>query len=457
MEFHAVIFCGKGSGLSPISAVKETGVPKALLPVANRPMIQYVLEWCDRAPFRQITIFTETNTLGKISKFVDTYKESRDPDLARTSPIECIGADASTTGLILSQHKDHILKNTQNFVLLPCDFITDVPPQVLVEVFRGQENNNIGLSVCYNNSFENIDTNKVLKSNYTMYSAQNGQSVLLDLYSKDSVALSKFLKIRTHLLWRYPNTQVSTNLLDSFIFFGDARLFKMLDEHADGLTTNKAAIKIKRDLARRSWRHSVEKEMMGLFILPANSTFARCNNLPVYMEANRYILKLQARDNTSVQKPKTEKPKNTATVGADSKVGEETVLGERTSVKRSVIGNRCKIGNKCRITACVLLDGVVLEDDIQLENCIIGTNTQIGAGTRLVNCNVEGSYAVGHKVSLKGETLTNLQLDLEDEESSYGAIEETSSEDDSDGSGGSNYDDESFEEEEYDEDIFDRT
>ncbi|KAH3670752.1 hypothetical protein OGAPHI_001268 [Ogataea philodendri] len=461
MEFHAVIFCGKGSSLSPISAVKETGVPKALLPVANKPMIQYVLEWCDKAPFRQITIFTETHTLARISKFVDTYKESRDSDLAQTSPIECIGADASSTGVILNQYKGHILKNTGNFVLLPCDFITDVPPQVLVEVFRGQDYNNIGLSICYNNSFENIDANKVLNSNYTMYSKQNSQLVLLDLCSKGSVALSKFLKIRTHLLWRYPNTQVSTALLDSFIFFGDSRLFKLLEDQKNGLISSNSATKIKRDLARRSWKHSTKQEAVGLFILPEKSTFARCNNLAVYAETNRHVLKLHAKESNttaSTQKPKekADKPKNLATVGADSLVGDNTELGERTSVKGSAIGNNCKIGNKCRLTACVVLDGVVIEDDVSLQNCTIGENARIGAGSRLVNCNIEGAYVVGSKVNLKGETLTNLEIGLEDEDGSFEAIDDDSDEDDSE-DGESGYDDESFEEEEYDDDIFDRT
>ena len=72
-----MIFCGKGSSLSPFSSVKDTGTSKALLPVANRPMIEYVLEWCDQAPFKTVTVVCGTDALAGIGKVVDTYKEKR--------------------------------------------------------------------------------------------------------------------------------------------------------------------------------------------------------------------------------------------------------------------------------------------------------------------------------------------------------------------------------------------
>lgn len=51
MEFHAVILCGTGKNLSPLSSVRENGLPKALLPVANKPMLSYPLSWCEKAGF----------------------------------------------------------------------------------------------------------------------------------------------------------------------------------------------------------------------------------------------------------------------------------------------------------------------------------------------------------------------------------------------------------------------
>ncbi len=441
MEFNAVIFCGKGSSLSPFSSVKDTGTSKALLPVANRPMIEYVLEWCDQAPFKTVTVVCGTDALAGIGKVVDTYKEKRGEELNSTSTLSCLSSGGATTGSVLNEiMKTQKFLYRRNLVILPCDFITDVPPQVFIEIYRENSDENLGLAISYKNLFENIDS-KVLKTNYTVYANdENGNGVLLDMYSKPFVAMTKFLKIRTQMLWRYPETKVSMKLLDSFIFFVNSKLFDIVESKGEQFITSRSTNKIKRDIARRSWSHSSKKETVGLFILPEGSLFLRCNNLAVYMEANRYILKQHARNtniagaNAAVQKSK-EGGKNSANVGADCIVGQSTELGVRTSVKRSVVGNNCKIGKNCRISACIVLDHAEIGDDVHLENCIIGKKAKLESRCKLVNCNVEGCYIVGKGVSLKGETLTNISLDeFDNGEKEIGAIDseggESGSEDD---------------------------
>jgi translation initiation factor eIF-2B subunit gamma len=51
MECTAIILCGEGSRLSPFSAVRASGTAKALLPVDNKPLIGYGLDWCEKANF----------------------------------------------------------------------------------------------------------------------------------------------------------------------------------------------------------------------------------------------------------------------------------------------------------------------------------------------------------------------------------------------------------------------
>ena len=45
--FQAVILCGPGVSLTTFTANPED-FPKALVPIANRPMVWYPLEWCYR-------------------------------------------------------------------------------------------------------------------------------------------------------------------------------------------------------------------------------------------------------------------------------------------------------------------------------------------------------------------------------------------------------------------------
>ena len=463
MEFNAVIFCGDGHNLVPLTSPGESRVPKALLPVANKPLIEYVLEWCDQAPFRSVNIICTMKNEKALGDVIRKYDAARDTELRNSSPLKLYTSELKNTGEIMNEifpiKEDS--SNEDSYVILPCDFITDVPPQVFIEIYRGNSDENVGLSIFYNNIFETVDK-KVLKNNYTVYSDQdNGNTVLLDMYSKDFVTIDKFLKVRTQLLWRYPSTLVSTKLLDSFIFFMNHKCRK--GEFNKGIDTNKSVNKIKRDLARNSWKHSNSQSTIGLFALPKNALFVRINNLAVYMETNRQFLKEHARTNNSNNNGNSNAPANkaAANIGADCMIGERCDLGERTTIKRCVIGNNVKIGKKCRISASIILDGVIIEDEVHLENCIIGKNVKIELKSKLVNCNVEGSYTVGRNVNIKGETLKNLSMDelsdsgvfyedsgddSHDHGHGHGA-ESDDSEYSSDGSGSDDgYDDEGFEE-----------
>ncbi|ONH74554.1 hypothetical protein CAS74_002377 [Pichia kudriavzevii] len=454
MEFNAVVFCGDGQNLGPLTSPGESRIPKALLPVANKPLIEYVLEWCDQAPFKSVNLVTDMKNEKMIAEVITAYNSKRNLELRNSSPVKLFTSELKSTGAILNDIfpvKEEDEYEEENYIILPCDFITDVPPQVFIEVYRGNSDENMGLSVFYYNCLENIDK-KVLKSNYTVYSNQeNGNSVLLDMYSKDFVTIDKFLKIRTQLLWRYPTTSISTKLLDSFIFFMNGKC-RTTNKNNEDIETSRSINKVKRDLARNSWKHSSGKSTIGMFALPRNAFFVRVNNLPVYMEVNRHYLKEFAKSGN-----RTNATKGSANIGVDCLVEEDAEIGERTTVKRSVIGKDVKIGKKCRISASVILDGVTIEDEVQLENCIIGKNVKIEYRGKLVNCNVEGSYTVGKNVNLKGETLKNLNLDeLSDGGVFYeGSEDETTDESGSEG-GVSEYDDEGFEEEEYEDDIFAR-
>jgi len=45
--FQAIILCGPGASFSTFTSSPDE-IPKAMLPIANRPMLWYPLEWCYR-------------------------------------------------------------------------------------------------------------------------------------------------------------------------------------------------------------------------------------------------------------------------------------------------------------------------------------------------------------------------------------------------------------------------
>ncbi|AMD21099.1 HEL182Cp [Eremothecium sinecaudum] len=500
MNFQAFILCGKGSKLSPFSDTRgDRGVPKALLPVANRPMIEYVLDWCDQAQFKEINIVANLEDIEIIREGIqgvlqlreqcfellsNSVSNSHTHYLRKPANVNFIGSRCDVTGEILQ--KELLKTITGDFVLLPCDFVTNIPPQILIDQYLNRDHNSLAMSVYYKNVFENIDK-KQIKKFFTIYTDNEdniNQPVLLDIYSSDDVEKTKYLKIRSQMLWRFPNSTVSIKLLNSYIYFCSHELKSLLLEDAvagsvdgdtndteeentknnstlirpsyfkkknklikDPINCRKSLAKIFRDLARRSWQHSKTRETISIFILPDVGSFIRSNNLSAYMEANRCILKIKS---TSTNQTAATTASSSA-IGADSVVGSNCVILEKTNVKRSVLGNNCKIGNRCRIVGSILFDGVEIEDDVTLENVILGKFSKIGKKSKMTNCYVEGYYSVQPKSLLKGETLANIYL--EDE----GGFDDDMSTTDESNGGTTDYSEEYYDEEEYEDDgLFER-
>lgn len=457
MEFHAVILCGPGKALNPFSKVRATGTVKALLPIANKPMIEYVLDWCAKAFFPKITIVCDELSTEDIEAALSVYKsrvalqpDGEDDSRQSNQFLDLIQvlelATASSGDVLRLLSKNNVVDPLEHFVLLPCDFITNLPPQVLIEAYRSRLETDIGLLCYYKNQLDIEDKkNKIFPKNYTIFAdLPSGQSQLLDYYSAEDVDFHKALKIRTQLAWNYPNSTVSTKLLNSSIFFGSAKeIFDLFERYLEKFTklyfSNRPLIKVIRDLARLSWQSTSCKNTIGFMLVPTQAQFTRSNNLPVLLEANRYSLKLQAQANAG--RNTGPKDKLAANVGADAMVGENNELGEKTNVKRTVVGNNCKIGKRVKLTGSIILDNAIIEDDVALENCIVGHDVTIRSKSKLVSCYVESTHEVAKGTQVKGDTLLCLSLEGLDVEDGESAIESSLEE----SSSGSDYDD--FEEE----------
>ncbi|AAS50252.1 AAL114Cp [Eremothecium gossypii ATCC 10895] len=464
MNFQAFVFCGKGLKLAPFSNTRgDKGMPKPLLPVANRAMLEYVLDWCDQAQFKEINIVVDEGDEEVMQEGLAGFMQFREECydvlsknvggfhthyLRKPAPIQFIGAKSEFTGEILQQ--ELLERITGDFVLLPCDFITNIPPQIFLDQYLNRDHDSLAMAVYYQNAFENIDK-KQIKKFFTVYTDNEDsmkQPVLLDIYSREDVEKTKYLKMRSQMLWRYPNSTVSVKLLNSYIYFCSHELVHLLstDDSAvaadsdgsdsedevgsrnpnqirpsyfrnktkmvkDPMNGRKSFAKLFRDIARRSWQHSRPRETVSIFIMPDVGIFIRANNLSAYMEANRYILKIKSAS-TSHTVPVTG---SSSAIGADSVIGASCTILGKTNVKRSVVGANCKIGNRCRIVGSILLDGAEIDDEVTLENVIVGKFGKVGKKTKLTNCYVEGYYSVAPRTVLKGETLANIYIEGENE------------------------------------------
>ena len=591
MRMQAFIFCGRGHNLSPFTnptrdgslnaygngpnddsdeasdggdGTAGTGVnisldpmephlPKALLPIAGKPMIEYVIDWCDQADLTEINIVAPADELSLIKSGLHSFLQMRDQQfetiaehlsshahhLKKPRKIKFITSKSSLTAELLQKELLPLIHG--DFILLPCDFITDIPPQILFSQFLNRDPENLALSVFFKYPADSLAASDKNAPNYYIVYSENRHTekspILLDAYSKKEVTNAKSLKVRTRMLWKYPNATVSKKLINSFIYLcsydvkillskpdqnvevssatlasdgssssitnitsdtdtslllsddsprpttkssvsrpnsmtitkstGITRVLakngsstsninnnqsyrgnsfttnatnmasgtnatatnettprsrtksksshKILNDPTaiypaifnkpnklikDRINTRAPLAKLFRDLSRRSWRHSTDRETIAMYILPEQSTFIRTNTLVSYTDANRFILKIKA--NSSAL---TTTVAASATIGADAVVDATCQLAEKSSVKLSAIDALCRIGKKCRVSGSVLMSGVVVEDECVLENVIVGPNAKIGSKSKLSNCYVEGGIVIPSKSVLKNETL----------------------------------------------------
>lgn len=412
MDLAAVILCGEGKRLHPIASVRS-GVPKALLPVANKPLISYTLEWTERLFFSKIIVVAQGQRGDEIRNYVEEEYQHRS-----ATPIEVAQTNNQFTGEIITSLAPKI---HGDFVILPCDFITgNVDPQAILKMYYNRDQDGVLISgVYYKNNVETIEK-KALSIDYLVHTPLTGKDPkLLDVYTKEWVQDHKGLELRSSMMWKYPATVVSTNILNASIYLCSHRVLDLVgsrnvtDDQEDSTinVTGKSWVQVVRDFARRSWRHKSKCEEVWVHLLSSETTFIRANNLSAYLEANRYIMKQHA---AQAGRPGTKGAAGSGSggsVGSDSLVGNDTTLGQRTTVKRTVVGNNCTIGNKCRITGCVILDGVNIQDDVMLENCLIGKQANIGTKAKLTGVNVEGGYQVLTGFQAKNETLQNVNIE----------------------------------------------
>lgn len=262
--FQALILCGPGVGLSTFTSVPKE-FPKALVEIANRPMVWYVLDWCYRAGVTDITLITPRESKATLAAALAqephlTSLPSPSPDLLAPKNLEF---DTATAEILRLPEVQKVIRS--DFILLPCDLICDIQGETFLDTYLtsiggiggagittadydpkrpltagpGGESSGRrgGLSIWYNtqNREESVKKeecdfmctaklNLELQSKISKTSAKSGtirnlvwampMSELLEQAEND-----KSWRIRSSLLRKHGNVKVLTRYRDAHIYF----------------------------------------------------------------------------------------------------------------------------------------------------------------------------------------------------------------------------------------------
>ncbi|KAF2725622.1 hypothetical protein K431DRAFT_215523 [Polychaeton citri CBS 116435] len=129
---QALIFCGPGVSLNSFTSSPKD-LPKSLVPIANRPMVWYPLDWCYRMGINGITLITPAESAGSLEASLATNPALT--SLPNPKPeILAPKALTQTTGtaeiLTLPEVQKAI---TSDFIILPCDLISELDGSSLVQ------------------------------------------------------------------------------------------------------------------------------------------------------------------------------------------------------------------------------------------------------------------------------------------------------------------------------------
>ncbi|KAF2481027.1 eukaryotic translation initiation factor-like protein subunit eIF2B-gamma [Neohortaea acidophila] len=122
---QALILCGPGSSLSTFTS-NPADFPKAIVPIANRPMVWYPLDWCYRMGVSDITLVTPPESLSALESALATNPALT--SLPSPKPLVLAPAELTqTTGTAQLLRLPEVQKIiTSDFVVLPCDLISEL-------------------------------------------------------------------------------------------------------------------------------------------------------------------------------------------------------------------------------------------------------------------------------------------------------------------------------------------
>ncbi|KAI1656258.1 nucleotide-diphospho-sugar transferase [Daldinia decipiens] len=131
---QALILCGPGSSFPTFTSNPDEN-PKALLPIANRPMVWYPIDFCYRTGITNITLVCPPSAADAITTALNTNPFLTGLPHPRPDLVAPSGLDQNTgTAEILRLPEIRELI-TSDFVVLPCDLVCELGGDKLLQAW----------------------------------------------------------------------------------------------------------------------------------------------------------------------------------------------------------------------------------------------------------------------------------------------------------------------------------
>ncbi|WOL15870.1 hypothetical protein Cni_G24651 [Canna indica] len=454
MDFEVVVLAGGASrSLSPLVSQE---VPKALLPVANRPVLSYVLELLEAGNLKDLIVVVEGEDAALLvgGWISGAYVDRLHVEVA--SVPEGVG-----TAGALRAVASYLTAN--DVLIISGDLVTDVPPGAVAATHRkhgaavtallcpapvsgpsdsgtsgGKEKakkpvrcNIVGLDPTRQyllHMATGAEVDKDIRVQKSILRAVGQMEIRADLMDAHMYAFKrtvlqdileqkdKFHSIRQDILPYLIRTQMNSEVSDNGLVNSESRSDRLssqsdlrwLSHHREIAPssfqeTYSSSVKLPPD-ARKTHKCCA-------YIANESKYCARLNSIQAFSDINRDVIgeashlsgySFSAQNN--IIHSSAELGSKT-TVGPQCMLAEGSKLGDKCSVKRSVIGRHCRIGSNVKIANSVVMNHVTIEDGCSIQGSVICSNVQLQERVVLKDCQVAAQYVVTTGSEHKSESL----------------------------------------------------
>ncbi|KAH9929545.1 UDP-3-O-glucosamine N-acyltransferase [Epithele typhae] len=241
-EFIAVVLAGFGHELSPLTSDQgEEPSPKALLPIANKPMLEYPLSWLEKSGVSDVLLICPTSHRSAMSNYIQSDVSSVFPTLRiDLQPYEESRDMADGTCTLLRHFSSRI---QSDFILLPCDFVP--PPSLslahLLNKFRTETTHDGSIATACFYEAHKPDKGVTMEewgiqptNPPIVFEEKKGTLLYVDTVD-DADKNGEDFELRMSLLTQHPRTRLSSNFRDSHVYVCKRTVLDALSqkEHLD--------------------------------------------------------------------------------------------------------------------------------------------------------------------------------------------------------------------------------
>eukprot|EP00727_Mastigamoeba_balamuthi_P007342 m51a1_g3228 hypothetical protein (449) ;mRNA; f:89975-91855 len=426
-EFHVIIAGGSGSSLYPLAS---DDVPRALLPVANRPLISYQLELLERAGLGAVTVAVQGAhavdiSAAAISKLKVELVDVKEEDDA---------------GAVLKKLKDTIKE--ENVLVIPGDLIVD--PSLLCAVARLHRSRRASLTMllaklkAIEDQLPTARKAKLYPDDSNVFALEEGTNRVLAVWpegARRSVRVSKASLARcggsaclradlfdSHLYaldrWALDALAARDSTTRAhFVSFLVRSQQRQQQLQAGAAAPEAAGLSEAECLVSQMTHARPQPPGPGCYAVIADassgpSSFClRVSTIASFFEANKelsrgahaYLPREEALKGRFLAK--TAKVDPQTQVGAECVVGDSSEIGARCGVKHSVVGRHCVIASGAKIANSVVMDHVTIAEGATLSDCVVCSGAVVNSKAQLKDCVVGYGRVVDANTKVEGDTL----------------------------------------------------